>query len=620
MKSFDKLLEILPDLIREGSKTQLSILALGMSSIAILAYFIIQDPSKQTPVSVIIFLSLLAFVVFLGYSILNASPTGTDSSETATVTEPDPETKPASDSEFDTIEKPPKPDKVLRPLVAILNLKNQSGREEHEPQCFGAGSYLRRVLEAIPSSYRFGVVPNSELVGIHRDGLSAGEILKETGAEFLLEGSLDLRGDPIRIDVHLSLTSGDNNEIWSHTYIEPLSNIQSAIKSIAATVVEKTLARSMQSSDSEHGDMIKEITDTINKVPEQSVEVFEAFNRGIYNQNQFNNLRKDEYFHEAAFQLKESINKSSSKYLDALAQLGFLYILKWETSSEDRWLEKSGDKWNEILEKDPNNPFAMVELAYVSMVNGSRNAVESVTLARRAADLSPDDPIAHNVLALLYLYLGYYESCIKMEENKVFTVTPTYIYPLANAALAQQLRGYHDKALKLAVKAQNIEPESFISSLMIGAQHFYKGNMQEAERSWVEGRKNCTRDIASLFDVTQAWIRAREGDMKSAEKTIAENRNAPWLQGPYGPYYISLCALAGEEELAINMLENEMTFTRNYRYLVSEPTLHPLKKHPQFKSLLERRYEEWENNYQELKAGLTNPVDAYLPAPDDFVK
>jgi hypothetical protein len=156
MKSFDKLLEILPDLIREGSKTQLSILALGMSSIAILAYFIIQDPSKQTSVSLVIFLSLLAFMVFLGRSILNPAPT-----EDVPVPEPDPETKPESDSEPATKEGPLKPEKVLRPLVGVLNLNNQSGREEYEPQCFGASSYLRRVLEAIPSSYRFGVVPNS---------------------------------------------------------------------------------------------------------------------------------------------------------------------------------------------------------------------------------------------------------------------------------------------------------------------------------------------------------------------------------------------------------------------------------------------------------------------------
>ncbi|MEX2435203.1 MAG: hypothetical protein WD735_00880 [Balneolaceae bacterium] len=45
---------------------------------------------------------------------------------------------------------------------------------------------------------------------------------------------------------------------------------------------------------------------------------------------------------------------SATKHLEALAQLGFLYILKWETSSEGRWLDKSEDKWNGILEKDPN--------------------------------------------------------------------------------------------------------------------------------------------------------------------------------------------------------------------------------------------------------------------------
>lgn len=602
MKVTSKMLKVLPDLIREASKTQLSILAFGMLAITILAFVIIQNQDNQTIISLIIFSFLLALVAFLGWFILSQ-------------TEPD---KSENGSE-DEIKKP-KPDAVLRPLVAVLNLNNTGNREELEPQCFGISSYLRRVLESIPTSYRFGVVPNSELVGIHRERMSRSQILKETGAVYLFEGSLDLRGDPCQIDVHLSLTTDQNEKIWSKSFIEPQKNIQSVIKSIAAIVVEKTLLHSQPADDPELQEKIDRIRKTIDEVPEQPIKVFEAFNRGIFNQNRFNNLRKDEYFQEAVFQLKNAAKMATPSYIDALAQLAFLYILKWETSSSPHWLEKSEEKWNEIRKKKPNNPFALVELAYVSLVRGSSEAVDAVKLARRAVDIHPDDPIANNVLALMYLYLGFYESCIKMEENKVFTLIPTYIYPLANVALAQQLRGNHDKAHALASKAKEIEPTSFITSLLIGAQYYYQGNLRNAEQIWAEGRKHCTEDIASILDVTQAWIRAREGDLMSAGNTIRENRDAPWLRGPYGPYFISLCALAGEEELAVTMLESEVTFARNYRYLVSEPTLFSLKQHPRFKTLLEKRYEEWQKNVSELKKGLTNPVDAYLPDPDEFVK
>ncbi|MGD2186828.1 MAG: tetratricopeptide repeat protein [Desulfobacterales bacterium] len=533
-----------------------------------------------------------------------------------------PETKHVSDS---TLQPPVSEgiarEAVRRPWVAVMDLKNQGGREKDEPQCFGVSSFLRRVLETVPSDkYKFGVVPLSELMGIKGDQLSKNEIRRKTGARFVLEGRLDLRADPCVVEVRLSITSGEDSVLWERTYVDPWANIQSTIKKIAGNVVEEVLTRTRKPDDPGFSDSVAEIFDIIGEISEQPIDVFEAFNQGIFYQNRFNNLRKGRDFRDGEFYLKKAANMAETAFHDALAQLAFLYILRWETNSDMKLLAESEVIWRQILKTKPQDPFALAELGYVSYVAGSQDGAGAVRLARKAVASDPEHAIAHNVLALLYLYLGFYESNITIEENEVFPLAPSYIYPYTNAALAQQLRGSYQEALELALKAKEIEREAFVANLLAGAQYFYLGDLRKAEQMWSEGRRCCQEAVAPILDVVGAWIPAREGDLSSAKETLQANSNAPWLRGPYGPYYISLCAIAGDDDKALVLLEDEPTFARSYRYLISEPTLETLRENSGFQSLLEQRYQEWEKNLDDLESGLPNPIDRRLVTPQEFIK
>jgi len=507
---------------------------------------------------------------------------------------------------------------IRRPWVAVMDLKNQGEQEKHEPQCFGVSSYLRRVFEVIPSDkYKFGVVPISELMGIKGDQISKNIVRKKTGARFLLEGHLDIRVDPCAIELRLSKTSNEDSIIWKDFYLEPWADIQATIKKIAGNVVKEVLART---SDPMANAGVSQVEEIIGEIPEQPIEIFEAFNEGIYYQNKFNNLRQGKDFREGEYHLKKAVNMAKTPFHDALSQLAFLYILRWETYSDVRLLEESKAIWHQILRTMPKNPFALAELGYVSYVTGSEDGPGAVRLAREAVERDPEHAIAHNVLALLYLYLGFYESNITIEENEVLPLSPAYLYPRTNAALAQQLRGSYLEALTLAQKALAIEPQAFVANLLTGAQYFYLGDLREAERVWAQGRRDCPEAVAPILDVARAWIPAQEGDQRTAQKTVQANVNAPWLGGPYGPYYISLCALAGDDERAIDLLEREVTFARSYRYLISEPTLKTLRKNPRFQSLLEKRHREWEKNLEKLEDRLPNPIDRRLMTVHEFIQ
>lgn len=521
----------------------------------------------------------------------------------------------------DVQDEPPafEPKLVRRPWVAVLDLENRSGNDEDEPRCFGVSNYLREILHSIPKDkYKIGVVPDSMLMGFERH-TDRHEIRSRTGARFMLEGSLDLRNEPGVFEVALRRTVDEDSLIWEETFIEPWENVQSITREIAATLSEEIIKRTAGLDDEQRKERIRQVRAEITEYPDRSIAEFEAYNRGLYKQRLFNNLRLDADFREASGQLHRAATLSDKPYTEALVQLGFLYILRWETNGDSKWLEDSEERWLEILDEKPDHPFALAELAYVGFVRGSKEAPEAIELANRAVKLHPEHAIANNVLALLYLYLGYYETNVTIEESEVFHRAPFYVYPRTNAALAQQLRGLHQDALALADQALEIEPKAFVAHLLAGAQFFYMNRYHDADRAWAEGLKHCPEPVAGMLEVPRAWIRAKDGDLEAARTTLETYKDAPWLTGPYGPYYISLAALAGQEGLAIALLKEEMTFARSYRYLISEPTLEPLKPHPQFRSLLDERYEEWKRNLAELKAGLRTQPDRRLPSPQEFL-
>jgi tetratricopeptide (TPR) repeat protein len=525
---------------------------------------------------------------------------------------------PAEKASTEAVPASPLPKPIKRPWVAVSNLDNKSGRRRDEHKSFGVSRYLRSILETIPTEdLKFGVVPISDLMGLDSE-TPLRKVRNKTGARFVLKGFVDLRNDPGAIEVELWRTE-DETLLWKETFVEPWKDVQAVTKLIAENVVEQVLRQTGEPGDAQVMKRTAEASRIIRGFPEQSVDEFEAINSAFHKQDRFNNLRKDADFREAESELRMAVNRAETPHYEALTQLGFLYILGWETSGDAALLEKSAKCWKQILEDRPHDPFALVELGYVSYVGETKDTVESIALARKAVESDPEHPFALNVLSLLYLYLGYYESNITLESNRVFPRAPTYVYPRANAALAQQLRGRYQEALDFALEAQNIEEKAFVANLMIGAQHYYMGQLEEADRAWAFGASHSPDAVVSIFDVARAWIKVSEGDLSSARRILHENEDAPWLPGPYGPYYTSLAALLGENEQAIDLLWRDKTFAKSYRYLVSEPTLHPLKNDANFHSLLEGRYEEWLKNFDAFEAGLPNLPDRSLLTPQEFI-
>ncbi|NIP60973.1 MAG: tetratricopeptide repeat protein [Gemmatimonadetes bacterium] len=435
------------------------------------------------------------------------------------------------------------------------------------------------------------------------------KIARRLKASYLVRGTLRKHGDECRVDAGV-IQTWDGDE-WREQWQRPFAELFELQSEVAEGVAEHLVGLFRR----EGADPLeREEREALRRSPAESVDAHYSYVQGRPDIRRFNRRREQKDFESARQRFLRALEQDPG-YLDARAELGFLYLLQWETDGAPKWLEQSAAEFRRIREREPDHPVAAAELGYIAFVNGRPE--EGFELARAAAERHRGHTITQNVLALLYMYLGFYESAIDLTRNLVTRVDPEYVYPPTNASTCCYLMGDCEGALRWAERAEEVDPSAFIVPLVEGAAWFCKGERRAADRAWRRGLRVAPPYIDPLFEVTRAWIHADRGDLSAARAAVRDHRGDRWLHGAYDPYFISLCALAGEHDLAMDLIRRQVTWASSYRYLVGDPTLRPLRDHPGFAELLRARHARW----TELVGGIQDlpAPPPSLPTPDEFL-
>ena len=81
-------------------------------------------------------------------------------------------------------------------------------------------------------------------------------------------------------------------------------------------------------------------------------------------------------------------------------------------------------------------------------------------------------------------------------------------------------------------------------------------------------------------------------------------------------WLILTAALSGETDSAIDLIDTSVFF-RNYRWVVTEPSMDGLRTNRRFQDLVRRLYGDWQRNVSTLQAGMKYPPPA-MPTPDQY--
>ncbi len=487
-----------------------------------------------------------------------------------------------------------------RVRIAVLSFQNLSRQDEDEAFSDGLTEFL---ISSLTSIEDLQVIERTSVLSLKEQPLTLPDMGRLLEVDYMVEGSLYKQEESCRVTAKLIKVS-DQSYVWSDVVEFPWTQVFDVQQQVAEHVVEKVKSTLRPTERRSLG-----------KAPTENAEALAAFMKGRHSLRQFNNLRKKAYFRETEKFFKRAV-RLDPKYAESMAELGFLYLITWETAGDKKWLQKCKRAFEDTLDIDPENGLALSELGYLTWLEGDSD--RAVELARKSVELYPDRGIPNNVLALIYLYMGFYEANETIETSAVIPADPLYIYPYTNLALALQCMARYDDALARARQARAIEPHALVAILLEGAQHYCVGDLDAAETVWREGLEVCSADVKAILEVALAWIPASQGDQAAARRVVCEHRTDPWLPGAYGPYYVSLCSLAGERDTAMEVMRQQTTYARSYRYLISDSTLRPLQTDPRFQVFLRERYEQWMRDVEQW--ALTLPVGPpALPDPDDLI-
>jgi TolB-like protein/Tfp pilus assembly protein PilF len=453
--------------------------------------------------------------------------------------------------------------------LAVLPFENLSGDAKQEYFNDGLTEEMVVQLGRLRPD-KLGVIGRTTMMQYKGTQKSIGEIGRELGVDYLLEGSVRRSDHRVRITAQLIRVS-DQTHLWADSYERPLADVL-AIQIGVAERIARSLAMEL--------------------LPEQHA--------GLSRTSTGNAAAHDSY-------------------------LRGLYL--WNTRSEDGFL-KAIENFQRAVARDPEYAVAHVGLAVCYVTLGWYGALPTAEAYRRATAaatraLALDDGLAEGHTALGYakhLYEWNW-SAIEAEHHRALELNPSHVtahqwYALFLAAvqrfdeaLAQMQRALeldplslvinahlgwllyflreNDRAIQQLEKTVEMEPKFEVSRYFLGLAYEQRGMYPEAIEALKMSYDLSGQHPGALAGLIHACGRAgRNAEARGFLKELKKMQERRFVS----PYFFAL-AYTGcdQKDLAFEWFEKALDDRSGWlANLNIEPGLDPIRSDPRFQDLVRR--------------------------------
>jgi len=446
--------------------------------------------------------------------------------------------------------------------IAILPLKHLSADAEQEYLTAGLHDALISKFGQV-SDLR--IISRTSTLKYVDNGMTIPEIAEELGVNMILEGSLLLSGDSMRLQANLIQAFPREENLWTGEYNQILENVLNVQRDIVRDIVMEIQVK-----------LTPEETERLKKSRTVNPETYKAYVLGMH-----------------------YLNKSTPEDL----QTG-LDILK------------------KAIDRDPAEPLAYAGLAMGYMILGhGPNPQESFwlmgkNLAEKALKLDPNLVEAHYVLALISYY--YANDWVTAEEKfkKVNQLNPSMSENHFHYAWFLVTMGKNEEAVQEHILAKELDPLTSINTADLGNLYYWVGQL---DKGIVEVKKSLEMDpefAHAWWSLGRMHVQKKRYSEALACVSKAVEINSDWLWA-MGPTYMD-CGLP-EKADSIRQLLLKKTITprhafglmwlnmsmgnleQAFKWLNHEPAdpwtpsirtwpdFEPLRKDPRFASFLEAK-------------------------------
>ncbi len=454
-----------------------------------------------------------------------------------------------------------------RLTIAVLPFENLTGDAAQDYLSDGLTEEIIAQLGRMDPEH-LGLISRTSVMHYKHGNEEIGQIGRELGVQYLLEGSVRREADRVRVTTQL-IQMKDQTRVWSRQYDRELNSLlalQSEIAQETADEIQLTLGRGP-----------KPIAASRKLAPDTSYAAYDLYLRGRY----FWNKRTGEGFRQAADYFQKAIDKDPN-YAPAYAGLAdtFALMSSWTQVPQNEFMPKARAAALRALQLDDNLAEAHTSLALIAE-NYDYDWQTAEKEYRRAIELDPQYATAHQWYAECLSFEGRFAEALSESERARQLDPLSLIIATDQGAILYYSRQY-DRAIDQFHVVIAMEP-NFARAHMVTLPYVEKGMFQEALADTQSWQANDSRAWES-----QAYIYGRSGDMLKAERALAtakwnRTRRTDTLDLTVVQAYVAM----GKKEEAISVLQAAY---RQHSNLVTslkvDPAFDPLRGDPRFQELL----------------------------------
>jgi TolB-like protein/tetratricopeptide (TPR) repeat protein len=350
------------------------------------------------------------------------------------------------------------------PSIAILPFDTFSEDENIEYFADGLAEDITTALSRFPDLF---VISRNSTFQYKGQAIDVREVGSNLGAEYVLEGSVRLTSDNLRVNAQL-LNATDGSHLWAETFdrdftAEDLFDIQDSITEHVVSVIGDAW-----------GVLAQDRMERVRGLGTQNLGSYACVARV---QSYFRTFTPDE--HLAVRTCLEETVENDPGYANAWAWLARLIVDEYQIyqNPKPNSLDRALAAAQPAVELDPQNDQAQAALADAHFHRLEMD--EFAAAAKRTLDLNPNSSAALAEIGYQYAYMGEWDRGISLlrKAQKLNPRHPNWYFVITT--FDQYGKGQYEAAL---TEAQKINmPGFFLNFMMLGMTYGQMGRLNEAK-------------------------------------------------------------------------------------------------------------------------------------------
>ena len=440
--------------------------------------------------------------------------------------------------------------------IAVLPLKNYS---EDLDQGYFSDGMTEELIDRLGRIEALRVISSTTVMRYKETDKSLPEIASELGVDAVLEGSVQIDGERVRIRVRLVAESDE--PLWNDVFERELRNVLGLQRDVALGIARGVSVKLTQQDESR-----------LQPASQVDPEAYDTYIKGLQIRNSIHHgIDPSDWYFERAIAI-------DSSFAPAYAALAIEYALDGGLGGVSGFSDKSTQFAEKALSLDSSlsEPYIAIGLRQ-QFEDWNWSGAEDAF--RQALNNNPNDAFAHHEFAQLLMRMGRFEEAIASAKSAQDRD------PLSDRFQALSTIYFHAGQYKEAIaelKKAGEKTNSSVAGRSYAGHIYWNMGMYEEALSWWESTEWHELGLARYAAVT--------GKRKQAMESI-QDWEAQWDQGEtFAAWNLAVIHTdLGESDRALDWLERAYEVRLGFlSYIKVMPGLNPLHEEPRFQALLEK--------------------------------